>query len=563
MTKRSKKAIFINLVVLLVIFCGVLKFADEILMVKRALYQMVKPPQEEPLSDLQLMFVDYEPLTHTGDEWYQKTKLIYHAGGGIDGLSYTNSKEALELTLNQKNYMIELDFLFTTDGHLICGHEWTDLYSIEALSLAEVQELGFYRKYTPLKGEDVISYMRDYPQMYLVVDTKEAEPVEVIRELVRLAEGDESLLNRFVIQLYDRGMKAQVLQIYPFPSENFLFTAYQFGCERVTDILQICLEERIPVATVGFWVWTDEEVNLFREKGIIVFEHTINEVSEAEIALHRGIQGLYTDFLQPYDLPLEWDLNQVTKDYEPFVHTGNEWYFDTRLVYNAGGGIDGVTQSNSREAVENVLSQENYVLELDFLFTSDGHLICGNEWKNFYSLEPLSWEEIQKTKYYRKYHPLTAAEVISYMQEYPQLRVIVDTKEVLPKSVYQELVRLAQEDVEILNRMVIQVSDPKLKNEVLEIYPFPNENILFQTDEFGPDRVEEILTLCFEEDIRVVTVVFHAWEDEVLALCQEKGIVVFEHTVNDAADARGTIARGVQGVYTDFLQPADLLPCEE
>ncbi len=257
------------------------------------------------------------------------------------------------------------------------------------------------------------------------------------------------------------------------------------------------------------------------------------------------------------------DITALFADYSPMVHTGDEWYQDTQLIYHAGGTIDGLVYTNAKEALENTMAQRNWVVELDFLFTSDGHLICAHEWSDLYALEPVSLEDVLEIGIYRKYTPLTAEKLIVCMRENPELVVITDTKEEQPLMVIAELVELAGEDPDILSRFVVQLYKPDMKSDILKIYPFKPENFLFTAYEFGPDRVEEILTLCFEEDIRVVTVVFHAWEDEVLALCQEKGIVVFEHTVNDAADARGTIARGVQGVYTDFLQPADLLPCEE
>lgn len=311
MKAHKKKVIhwkwfLLHMILLCGLFCGMLMFAEEILTVKKAVYSAVGEIRqnlsvrvESPLGE---QFADYAPMTHSGEEWYQNTHLIYHAGGTVDGLDYTNSKEALQNTLAAGNHVVEIDFLYTLDGSLICAHEWEDLYALEPLTLEQVFEVGIWRKYTPMTAKELIAIMKENPELIVVVDTKEEQPLTVIEELVRLADGDENVLGRFVIQLYDRGMKADILEIYPFGGENFLFTAYQFGNERVEEILQLCYDEDIRVVTVVYYAWPQEVIDLFREKGIVIFEHTVNDAYEARDIIARGSQGVYTDFLQPADL---------------------------------------------------------------------------------------------------------------------------------------------------------------------------------------------------------------------------------------------------------------------
>ncbi|MBQ3192275.1 MAG: hypothetical protein IJB59_01740 [Oscillospiraceae bacterium] len=306
MNKKAWKLILLHVLLLCGFACGVLLFAEEILEAKRWVYaaiaQVRQHNTQQDQSPLEQQFASYAPMEHKGDEWYQDTRLIYHAGGTIDGFVYTNSAEALEATISGGNHVVEIDFLFTSDGHLICAHKWEDLFSLEPLPLEEVQRVGIYRKYTPMTAEDLIGYMQENPDLIIITDTKEEQPVEVIRELVRLAGEDADILSRFVIQLYDRGMKQEMLSVYPFSSENFLFTAYEFGNERIEEILELCYAEDIRVVTVVYYAWPQEVIDLFRQKGIFVFEHTVNDPSEARDIIARGSQGVYTDFLQLSDL---------------------------------------------------------------------------------------------------------------------------------------------------------------------------------------------------------------------------------------------------------------------
>lgn len=310
MKMRKWMNILMGAAAVLILSAGMLLFAEEILAAKKALYTTVTKIRQHTAgaeqNPLQEQFGDYVPMAHSGDAWYQNTRLIYHAAGTVDGLVYTNSREALQNTLDHGGNAVEIDFLFTSDGHLICAHTWEDLYALEPLTLQQVLDVGIYRKYTPMTAADLVEIMQQNPQLTVVVDTKEEKPAAVLKELVRLCNEDERILQRFVIQLYDRGMKAELLEIYPFQQENFLFTAYKFGNERVDEILRLCYDEQIQVVTVVYYAWSEDVIRLFREKGIFVFEHTVNDAVEARDLIARGSQGIYTDFLQPEDLePVE------------------------------------------------------------------------------------------------------------------------------------------------------------------------------------------------------------------------------------------------------------------
>ena len=57
--------------------------------------------------------------------------LIIHAGGRIDGVTGTNSLEALEETYAVGGRAIEIDFDWTSDGHQVCIHDFTDRFTTQ------------------------------------------------------------------------------------------------------------------------------------------------------------------------------------------------------------------------------------------------------------------------------------------------------------------------------------------------------------------------------------------------------------------------------------------------
>lgn len=102
--------------------------------------------------------------------------LIAHAGGQIDDSIYTNSLEAINLSLNKGFKYIELDFLKTSDGHYVAVHDWkkwlnfTDYNGELPPTLENFKKYQILNKYTPLSIYDVNKWIRNKPEIILVTD---------------------------------------------------------------------------------------------------------------------------------------------------------------------------------------------------------------------------------------------------------------------------------------------------------------------------------------------------------------------------------------------------------
>lgn len=302
------RRLLINLIVFaalcLIFLLFAFKYAEEIAEFKYSLHnrdseqttaEPAEPAVEEPED-----FSAYPAMAHAPDDWCMDAPLIYHACGGIDGLDYTNSKEALESVLQKGNRYIEVDFEYTSDGELVCCHSWGDLGIEEPMDLAAFKTLKIYGKYTPLTAEDIVRYMERYPDLYIIVDAKSGLP-DVLRSFTALTSS-EDVLDRLIIQVYQPGEKAKIMEIYPFPESNILLTVYKLGVRDVGFILDILYRENISVLTMPYSYPDEEMMSVLNEKNILVYAHTVNRPDQANELIALGVHGLYTDFLSPDDL---------------------------------------------------------------------------------------------------------------------------------------------------------------------------------------------------------------------------------------------------------------------
>ncbi len=296
---KQHRLLLLHCVLLCILTVSVFLFAEEIQEVKKAIYYTIFP---EPVPGATDKYITLYPVETTGEEWFADAPMIYHAGGEIQGNVYTNSLEAIEETLAEGNYFIEIDLNYTSDGHLVCAHTWPDVYPNDYQpTLEEFLSSKVQGKFTPITAADLIQIMCNNPEMYLVTDIKNEDICPPIAELVALAEEDPTILDRFIIQLYTGREKNSVKEIYPFKDEQFLFTLYEWGVWQ-HEAAQICNEENIPVITAMAGQIPDVDVAMLRNLGFTVYEHTVNRADIANLSLARGVSGFYTDTLSPEDL---------------------------------------------------------------------------------------------------------------------------------------------------------------------------------------------------------------------------------------------------------------------
>ncbi len=247
-------------------------------------------------------------------QWYDDGGLVIHALGEIDGKTYTNSKEALENSYQYGNRYMECDFILTSDERLVACHDWEVWNQKNSAKFREMKREAAYipgfeefmetkvmGEYTPLSAEDLIEFMRQNEDLYLITDSKSAEPEYIQKEFANLKKiaidrGCEEVLDRFVIQIYHAYMHEVIDEIYPFP--NYIFTLYQEGYrgepDKMEEYAEFCMQYDIDVITMSASYYSDELSEICERYGLQLYVHTVNNEDEISAYLAKGV-GVYTD----------------------------------------------------------------------------------------------------------------------------------------------------------------------------------------------------------------------------------------------------------------------------
>lgn len=232
------------------------------------------------------------------------SRAIIHAGGwfpreGSDiDWEYSNSRQGLENCIAGHQNIVELDFMKTTDGQLICAHNWGRLFLNgqrveQPISLQEFQQAKVYDSLSPIWLGDIIAYMRLYPELRIVTDVKADDSNIEICSMIAMYCPD--LLDRFIVQIYH---EEEYEPIRALGFQNMIFTLYQTGrSERSAEEL-VRIAGTYPLVGYTFPVeWTEDAAFMqgIKAAGIPLYVHTVNEPEDEQICFANGITAVYTD----------------------------------------------------------------------------------------------------------------------------------------------------------------------------------------------------------------------------------------------------------------------------
>ena len=239
--------------------------------------------------------------------WMEGKTLVAHAFGGKGSKTYTNALEAFLYNYDLGHRVFEVDFDLTTDDKTICSHDeeyWRYITGNEEndveYSYENFKTTPLFTDYTPMDYIDVVNLLHDYPDIYIITDTKYADELSVYKQFSQIVDyakkTDPEVLDRIVPQFYTKEMLDYVMNVYPFKSA--IFTLYQIEWDE-KDIAKFCVKSGVKYVTVNSDLADKAIIDLFKAVGINVAVHTINEPDEAEDFLNKGVDMIYTDFLEP------------------------------------------------------------------------------------------------------------------------------------------------------------------------------------------------------------------------------------------------------------------------
>ncbi len=106
----------------------------------------------------------------------QKSRFIAHAGGAIEGFSYTNSLEALNQSYKNGLRYFELDLNTTRDNKIVATHDWSNWKKNTSYQgpippvLKDFMSYKLHQKFTPLDAKLITNWFTEHPDTYLVTD---------------------------------------------------------------------------------------------------------------------------------------------------------------------------------------------------------------------------------------------------------------------------------------------------------------------------------------------------------------------------------------------------------
>ena len=264
--------------------------------------------------------VSYESMeetvpVNTPEFKWENYNIITHALGGLDGLTYLNSRESFINHYDKGCRLFEVDLTKTSDGVWVCRHNWKESLGQwegderKVLSAEEFLNTPIYGKYTPMTLEDLLLLLKEYPDAFVMLDSKQYSVRNYQRTLEDYAEyreiaidaGIQEVLGQIIPEIYNSAMYSGTALLYKFPS--YIYSLWQdYSITELKEIAEFCADNKIPAVTIYKDYWSEEIQKIFDEKEILVYIYTINDEEDAKGYLESGAKGVCTDILIDEDL---------------------------------------------------------------------------------------------------------------------------------------------------------------------------------------------------------------------------------------------------------------------
>ena len=237
-----------------------------------------------------------ESLPDISDSWDKSDypALIAHAGGSIYGYRLSNSLEALENAYSNGFRLIELDFQITSDQKYVLLHDWESmaermLFSEGQRTHEEFLNAATFADLTLLDLDKLIAWLVDHPDCRIVTDAK-CENLPFLEHLSTL-----EVKNSFIPQTYsyDEYKSAKALGF-----EDVILTLYAMNSP-VHEVVSFIHDQKPYALTIPESVLTEDLLTAVSDVGVVVYTHTVNDLSTFEKWREFGLHGIYTDHFIP------------------------------------------------------------------------------------------------------------------------------------------------------------------------------------------------------------------------------------------------------------------------
>jgi len=168
---------------------------------------------------------------------------IAHAGGAIDGIIYTNSLEAMNLSYSKGCRLFELDLVLSVDDKIVALHDWP---ASTPLTEEEFMNTLIEGKYTPMNMDAINRWFENHPDAIFITD-KINNPDRVYKEFLF---PDRLIMELASWEAVDRAIE---LGIKPLLSDRFIIDdSYKVIEKHIINGNSMSIEQLIEEKNIQF-----------------------------------------------------------------------------------------------------------------------------------------------------------------------------------------------------------------------------------------------------------------------------------------------------------------------
>lgn len=246
---------------------------------------------------------------------WENYTVMAHALGGLDGKTYLNSKESFIKFYEQGCRLFEVDLVKTSDGVWVCRHSWNSSLGQwegegkQVMSAETFLSTPLYGKYTPMSFKELLLLLKEYPDAFILLDSKQysvrnyQRTLEDYSEYLEIAKAvdAEHVLGQLIPEIYNEAMFPGAALMRQFPT--YIYSLWQkYSVKELKAIAKFCKEKGIPAATINEKYWSEKVQKIFDDQGILLYIYTVNDREKAMEYMEKGAAGVCSDYLLAQEL---------------------------------------------------------------------------------------------------------------------------------------------------------------------------------------------------------------------------------------------------------------------
>lgn len=225
------------------------------------------------------------------DPFFEKIRLITHAGGGLQGMAYLNCADAPARYYGWGNRTFELDVQESADGKFVLSHDPVEQTEEDFL------QTRIDGRFAPMKLDALLDFTKGHPDVTVIFDCKVGHLGDFARYLKENLEGSDAL-DRVVIQVFREQDILDIREVYAFKMLHVCMYEADYCA-----VAERCLRYDIGAVSVSHKAVCERKGwELFSEKNICIFAYTVNTLGQLTDLRNKQITGVFSDYLLESDL---------------------------------------------------------------------------------------------------------------------------------------------------------------------------------------------------------------------------------------------------------------------